>query len=299
MPVYDKPMIYYPLSTVMLAGIRDILLITTPEDLHLFKKVLKDGSQFGVNISYRAQLKPNGLAEAFILGADFIGDDPVCLILGDNIFYGDGFVSLLRNSIRMVENEGGGLVFGYWVKDPRQYGVLEFDSKKRVVGIEEKPAKPKSRYAMVGLYFFDNQVVEIAKKQAPSGRGELEITETSRVYMVRNKLHCEIMGRGYAWLDAGTHDSLLEAAEYVKTIEDRQGLKISCPEEIAYNSGWIDESEIRSQIALMKNSQYSQYLFGILEEGRKGRSRDRISINGSLQKDEVSREGGGLAIEVE
>ncbi len=265
MPVFDKPMIYYPLTSLMLAGIRDILLITTPWDLALFKKLLGDGKQFGINLSYAEQAEPNGLAEAFLIGEAFIGKDNVCLILGDNIFYGQNYVGLLRKSVKQIETKGGGCVFAYRVKNPERYGVVEFDDHKRAISIEEKPEQPKSHYAVVGLYFYDNNVIEITKKQTPSSRGELEITSVNQVYLKSGKLYVELMGRGYAWLDAGTHESLLDAAVFIKTIEDRQGLKIACPEEIAYNQGWISREQLEKLINPLKKNQYGHYLRQILQ----------------------------------
>ncbi len=263
LPVYDKPMIYYPLSTLMLAGIKDILIISTPEDTPVFERVLGDGTKYGMSFKYAVQEKPRGLADAFIVGADFIGNDRVCLILGDNIFYGNGLSELLRNA---VNNTEGATVFGYYVNDPERYGVVEFDEQKRAVSIEEKPLKPKSNYAVVGLYFYDNSVVEIAKNLKPSPRGEIEITDVNREYLGRNKLKVENMGRGFAWLDTGTHDSMHEASTFVKIIEDRKGLKISCIEEIAYLMGYIDEKQLRALAEPLMKSGYGQYLIDLLEK---------------------------------
>jgi len=263
LPVYDKPMIYYPLSTLMLAGIRDILIISTPEDTPVFERVLGNGSDYGMNFTYAVQNKPRGLADAFIVGADFIGKDRVCLILGDNIFYGNGLSELLRNA---VMHETGATVFGYYVNDPERYGVVEFDNESRVVSIEEKPEKPKSNYAVVGLYFYDNDVVDIAKNLKPSPRGEIEITDVNKEYLRRGKLKVQNMGRGYAWLDTGTHDSMHEASTFVKIIEDRKGLKISCIEEVAYQMGFIDEARLRKLAEPLMKSGYGRYLIDILEK---------------------------------
>ena len=263
LPVYDKPMIYYPLSTLMLAGIRDILIISTPEDTPVFERVLGDGSKYGMKFTYAVQDKPRGLADAFIVGADFIGKDRVCLVLGDNIFYGNGLSELLRNA---VKHEDGATVFGYYVNDPERYGVVEFDKDNRVVSIEEKPEKPKSNFAVVGLYFYDNEVVEIAKNLKPSPRGEIEITDVNKEYLRRGKLKVQNMGRGYAWLDTGTHDSMHEASTFVKIIEDRKGLKISCIEEIAYQMGFIDEKQLRKLAEPLMKSGYGKYLIDIIEK---------------------------------
>lgn len=263
LPVYDKPMIYYPLSTLMLAGIRDILIISTPEDTPVFERVLGDGSKFGMKFTYAVQESPRGLADAFIVGADFIGNDRVCLVLGDNIFYGNGLSELLRNA---VKHEDGATVFGYYVNDPERYGVVEFDKDCRVVSIEEKPEKPKSNFAVVGLYFYDNEVVEIAKNLKPSPRGEIEITDVNKEYLRRGKLKVQNMGRGYAWLDTGTHDSMHEASTFVKIIEDRKGLKISCIEEIAYQMGFIDETQLRKLAEPLMKSGYGKYLIDIIEK---------------------------------
>lgn len=261
LPVYDKPMIYYPLSTLMLSGIRDILIISSPEHLDLYKELLKDGSDLGIKISYKVQPKPEGLAQAFILGEDFIGKDSVCLILGDNIFYGVGFVSMLERSAAL---KTGATVFGYYVKDPERYGVAGFDENKKVTSIEEKPKNPKSNYAVTGLYFYDNRVVEIAKNVKPSDRGELEITTVNNEYLKSGELNLEIMGRGMAWLDTGTHDSLLEASNFIAIIEKRQGLKIACLEEIAFNKGWISKEKVESIAKQLKKNDYGAYLYNLI-----------------------------------
>lgn len=262
MPVYDKPMIYYPLSILMLAGIREILIISTPNDLPLFEKILKDGSQWGLQFSYIEQPRPEGLAQAFILGKDFIANEPVCLILGDNIFYGHGLTEVLARAATLKE---GGLVFGYQVKDPRQYGVIEFDNNGRAISIEEKPLIPKSKYAVPGIYFYDSQVVEIAAQLQPSARNELEITDLNIAYLNQGQLQVEILGRGYAWLDTGTHESLHQAGNFIQTLEERQGLKIACIEEIAYSQGYIDSSQLRQLAESMSKSSYGLYLMSTLE----------------------------------
>jgi len=260
LPIYDKPMIYYPLSTLMLAGIRDILIISTPEELPRFEKLLKDGSNLGISIKYAPQPAPRGLADAFIVGEEFIGDDKVCLILGDNIFYGHNLSSLLKEAASL---EDGAIVFGYYVKDPERYGVIEFDQDGNVISIEEKPKKPKSNYAVVGLYFYDSDVVEIAKKIKPSWRGELEITDVNNEYLKRGKLKVKLMGRGYAWLDTGTHESMMDASFYIKTIEDRQGMKIGCIEEVAYRMAYITKTRLREIRKRFDKCEYGRYLENI------------------------------------
>lgn len=261
MPVYDKPMIYYPLSVLMLAGIREILIISTPTDLPQFQRLLKTGSQWGLEFSYIEQPKPEGLAQAFILGKDFIGNEPVCLILGDNIFYGHGLTQVLARAATLQQ---GGLVFGYQVTEPQHYGVVEFDADGQAISIEEKPISPKSRYAIPGIYFYDRQVAEIASSLKPSARNELEITDVNLVYLNRGQLQVEVLGRGYAWLDTGTHESLHQAANFIQTLEQRQGLKIACIEEIAYNQGYIDSKELRHLAESMAKSSYGRYLMEIL-----------------------------------
>ena len=265
LPVYDKPMIYYPLTTLMLAGIRDILVITTPEDQASFIKLLGDGRDWGINLSYTIQPSPDGLAQAFILGRDFIGDDDVCLVLGDNIFFGYGFSGMLEEAVRTVEDRRKAVVFGYYVSDPERYGVVEFDSEGKVLSIVEKPKEPKSNYAVVGLYFYPNNVVDIAAKVKPSARGELEITSVNQSYLERGELSCSLMGRGFAWLDTGTHESFHEAGSFIETVEKRQGLKISCPEEIAWRNGWIGDGDIERLAAPLLKNQYGQYLLKLLE----------------------------------
>jgi glucose-1-phosphate thymidylyltransferase len=262
LPVYDKPMVYYPLSTLMLAGIRDVLLISTPKDLPRFEDLIGDGSQWGIDVSYAEQSEPKGIAQAFTIGADFIGDDPVCLILGDNLFYGRGLQEMLLNA---AGRETGGTVFAYYVRDPERYGVVDVDADGRARSIEEKPDDPASNYAVTGLYFYDNDVVDIAWNLEPSDRGELEITDVNRRYLERGDLHVQMMGRGMAWLDTGTHGSLLQAANFVETIEERQGLKISCPEEIAWRKGWIDAAAVRTIGRSMDNNDYGQYLLELIE----------------------------------
>jgi glucose-1-phosphate thymidylyltransferase len=261
MPLYDKPMIYYPLSTLMLAGIRDVLIITTPEDQPLFESLFKDGSQWGIKISYAEQPYPGGLAQAFIIGRSFVGKDGVCLILGDNVFYGDSLVRLMQKACKRKK---GATVFGYWVKDPENYGVAEFNSKGNVVKLAEKPKKPKSNYAITGLYFYDNQVLDIAAKLKPSSRGELEITDINKAYLKNESLALEKMGPGFAWLDTGSHDSLLAASNFIETIESRQGLKVSCPEEIAFKAGWITPMNLKKLAHPLKNNGYGRYLLGLL-----------------------------------
>ncbi|MDH3578180.1 MAG: glucose-1-phosphate thymidylyltransferase RfbA [Gammaproteobacteria bacterium] len=265
MPIYDKPMIYYPLSTLMMAGIRDVLLITTPEDQSAFAKLLGDGSQWGISITYAVQPEPGGLAQAFIIGADFIGRDSVALVLGDNIFYGHGLRQQLQ---KVAQRSAGATVFAYHVKDPERYGVVHFDKNGKVLGVEEKPAEPKSNYAVTGLYFYDSRVVDIAKNLKPSARGELEITDINRWYLADGSLRVELMGRGAAWLDTGTHESLLEAAQFVQIIEQRQGLKICCPEEIAYNNGFIDADQLRLLASRLGKNGYGEYLIEVLTDPR-------------------------------
>jgi len=263
MPLYDKPMIYYPLSTLMLADITEILVITTPHGQAGFKVLLGDGSQWGIKIQFAVQPKPEGLAQAFIIGRDFIGDDGCCLILGDNVFYGHGMGEMVQ---RAREQKTGATIFGYWVKDPEAYGVVEFDDKGQAINLEEKPAKARSNYAVTGLYFYDNQVVEITANMKPSPRGELEITDLNKVYLANKQLSVEIMGRGFAWLDTGSHDALLEATNFIETIEKRQGLKISCPEEIAFNKGFIDAGQLRKLAEPFKKNGYGLYLLGLLNQ---------------------------------
>ena len=266
LPVYDKPMIYYPLSTLMLAGIRDILVISTPHDLPRFEELLGDGSQWGVNIAYAEQPQPEGLAQAFVIGREFVGADNVSLVLGDNIFYGQGFGELLESAVSRKE---GATVFGYYVRDPERYGVVEFDGDGTVLSIEEKPKSPRSHYAVTGLYFYDNQILDIASSLEPSGRGELEITDANLAYLYRDQLRVEVMGRGMAWLDAGTHESLMQSANFIETLELRQGLKIGCPEEIAYGRGYIDAGELQRLAYPMSKNSYGQYLLDLLENPEK------------------------------
>ncbi len=263
MPIYDKPMIYYPLSTLMLAGIREVLIISTPRDLPVFKELLGDGKQIGMDIQYAVQEAPNGLAEAFIIGADFIGNDAVALVLGDNIFYGQSFSKVLLSAATRTESQPGATIFGYYVRDPREYGVVEFDENGVAISIEEKPAEPKSNYAVPGLYFYDNSVVEIAKTIKPSARGELEITAVNNEYLSRGNLHVETLGRGFAWLDTGNHDMLLQAAEFVSTFQKRQGMYISCIEEIAYKRGFIDKDQLLVLAKPLMKTAYGQYLVDI------------------------------------
>ena len=265
LPVYDKPMIYYPLSVLMLAGIQEILIISTPEDLPNFEKLLGDGSDIGLQLSYKEQPSPDGLAQAFIIGEDFIGNDDVCLVLGDNIFYGYGFSKTLQNAKKNV-SEGKSTVFGYYVNDPERYGVAEFDDDGSVTSIEEKPKEPKSNFAVVGLYFYTNDVVQIAKKIKPSARGELEITTVNQEYLKRNDLKVQLLGRGFAWLDTGTHDSLMEAGQFIETIEKRQGLKVACLEEIAYNMKYIDKVQLNKLAEPLKKNSYGQYLLKLVKE---------------------------------
>ncbi len=262
LPVYDKPMIYYPLSVLMLAGIREILVISTPEDLPGYRKLLGDGADFGIQLSYAEQASPDGLAQAFLIGETFIGDDNVCLVLGDNIFYGYGFSAMLREA---AQRDKGATVFGYHVNDPERFGVLAFDANGKVISLEEKPAKPKSNYAVTGLYFYDNRVVEIAKNVKPSERGELEITDVNRAYLETGELNVSVMGRGFAWLDTGTHDSLMEAGQFVQTIEHRQGLKVACLEEISYRNGWLSDEVLQRQATALAKTGYGQYLQRVLD----------------------------------
>lgn len=263
LPIYDKPMIYYPLSVLMLAGISEVLIISTPEDLPNFEKLLGTGEEIGIKLSYKVQPSPDGLAEAFILGEEFIGDDNVCLILGDNIFYGQHFSEQLRRASAQIT---GATVFGYYVNDPERFGVVEFDKNGKALSIEEKPAEPKSHYAVTGLYFYDNDVVEIAKNIKPSHRGELEITDVNNVYLQKDRLNVELLGRGFAWLDTGTHDSLLDASRFVQTIEHRQGLKVACLEEIAYANGWINDEQLLARAEFFKKTGYGQYLLKLHKE---------------------------------
>lgn len=263
LPIYDKPMVYYPLSVLMLAGIREVLVISTPEDIDDFKRLLGDGSQLGIELTYAVQPSPDGLAQAFILGEEFIGDSNVCLVLGDNIFYGQGFTPMLRQA---VSRQKGATVFGYQVKDPERFGVVEFDSEKRAVSIEEKPKHPKSNYAVTGLYFYDNDVIQIAKQVKPSDRGELEITTVNQMYLERGDLNVELLGRGFAWLDTGTHASLLEAAQFVETLEKRQGYKVACLEEIALNNGWLSKEKVLEIGQNMSKNDYGQYLISLIGE---------------------------------
>lgn len=266
LPIFDKPMIYYPISTLMLAGIRDILIISTPHDLSGFQRLLGDGSDYGVNFSYAEQPSPDGLAQAFIIGEEFIGDDSVCLVLGDNIFHGNGFGAMLKEAVRAAEEDSKATVFGYWVSDPERYGVAEFDIEGNCLSIEEKPKEPKSNYAVVGLYFYPNKVVEVAKNIKPSARGELEITTVNQRFLSDGELKVQTLGRGFAWLDTGTHDSLSEASTFIEVIEKRQGLKIACLEGIAYRKGWITEEKMRELAQPMIKNQYGQYLLRVIDE---------------------------------
>ncbi len=266
LPVYDKPMIYYPLATLMLAGIREMLVITTPHDAPLFRHLLDDGSQWGIDLHYAVQPHPGGLAQAFLIGEDFIDQSYSCLILGDNIFYGHGMTEILTSAGRRE----GATVFGYWVKDPERYGVAEFDPEGKVIGLEEKPARPKSHWAVTGIYFYDDKVCELARTLKPSARGELEITDLNRLYLERGQLRLEKLGRGIAWLDTGTHESLMQASQFIQTIEERQGLKICCPEEIAYAQGWIDTDQLARQAERFKNNGYGAYLRRVMEQGAVG-----------------------------
>ena len=270
LPIYDKPMVYYPISTLMLAGIRDILIISTPQDLPGFRRLLGDGSDYGVRFSYAEQPSPDGLAQAFLIGEDFIGDDSVCMVLGDNIFHGNGFVELLQQAVKDAGEPQKATVFGYWVSDPERYGVAEFDGRGNCLSIEEKPANPKSNYAVVGLYFYPNKVVRIAKGIKPSARGELEITSVNQAFLQDGELKVQVLGRGFAWLDTGTHDSLAEASIFVEVIEKRTGLKVACLEGIAYRNGWISAERLRAIAAPMKNNQYGQYLLRLAEETHNG-----------------------------
>ena len=271
LPIYDKPMVYYPISVLMLAGIRDILIISTPQDLPGFRRLLGDGSDYGVHFSYAEQPSPDGLAQAFIIGEEFVGDDSVCLVLGDNIFHGSGFTPILKEAVRAAEEDGKATVFGYWVDDPERYGVAEFDKEGNCLSIEEKPKAPKSNYAVVGLYFYPNKVVEVAKHIKPSARGELEITTVNQEFLAEKNLKVQTLGRGFAWLDTGTHDSLAEASIFVEVIEKRQGLKIACLEGIAYHRGWITEGRMRELAQPMLKNQYGQYLLKVIEDEKQNR----------------------------
>ena len=264
LPIYDKPMIYYPLSVLMLAGIQDILIITTPEDKESFERLLGDGTQFGIRLQYAIQPSPDGLAQAFIIGEAFIGNSNVCLVLGDNIFYGQGFTPMLKQAVARAK---GATVFGYQVKDPERFGVVEFDEQKRAISLEEKPTHPKSHFAVTGLYFYDNEVIQIAKQVKPSERGELEITTVNQMYLERGDLNVELLGRGFAWLDTGTHASLLEAAQFVETLEKRQGYKVACLEEIAFNQGWLSNEQVLQIGQSMSKNDYGQYLISLVEQG--------------------------------
>ena len=279
LPIYDKPMVYYPISVLMLAGIRDILIISTPYDLSGFKRLLGDGSDYGVRFEYAEQPSPDGLAQAFIIGEKFIGDDCACLVLGDNIFYGNEFISLLRRAVKEAEGNKKASVFGYWVSDPERYGVAEFDRQGNCLSIEEKPQKPKSNYAVVGLYFYPNKVVDVAKHIKPSARGELEITTVNQEFLKNGELKVQVLGRGFAWLDTGTHDSLADASNFVETIEKRQGLKIACLEGIAYRNGWITEEKMRELAKPMLKNQYGQYLLRVIDEMKEEITSDSFREN--------------------
>ncbi len=270
LPIYDKPMVYYPISVLMLAGIREILIISTPHDIDGFKRLLGDGSDYGVRFEYAVQPKPEGLAQAFTIGAEFIGEDSVCLVLGDNIFHGAGFAPMLREARRVAEQEQRATIFGYWVNNPQRYGVAEFDNAGRCISIEEKPQTPKSNYAVVGLYFYPNRVKQIAQEIKPSARGEYEITSVNQTFLEAGELSVQTLGRGFAWLDTGTHDSLSEASTYIEVLEKRQGLKVGCLEEIAYTQGWIDEAKLRGLAEPMKGNQYGEYLLSLI--GKKGQT---------------------------
>ena len=270
MPIYDKPMVYYPISVLMLAGIREILIISTPDDLPGFKRLLGDGSDYGVRFEYAQQPSPDGLAQAFTIGADFIGDDCACLVLGDNIFHGSGFTKMLKEAVDAAEQESKATVFGYWVSDPQRYGVAEFDKEGNCLSIEEKPKEPKSNYAIVGLYFYPNRVVDIAKNIQPSARGEYEITTVNQTFLEQGDLKVQTLGRGFAWLDTGTHDSLSEASTYIEVLEKRQGLKVACLEGIAFRQGWIDEDKMRKLAEPMLKNQYGQYLLKVIDDVRRG-----------------------------
>lgn len=265
LPIFDKPMVYYPISVLMLAGIRDILIISTPDDMPSFRRLLGDGSDYGLNLSYAVQPSPDGLAQAFIIGREFIGEDSVCMVLGDNIFHGNGFDTMLAEAVQRAEHDSVATVFGYWVSDPERYGVAEFDESGRCLSIEEKPASPKSNYAVTGLYFYPNKVVDVATSIRPSARGELEITSVNQYFLEEGNLRVETLGRGFAWLDTGTHDSLSEASTFIEVIEKRQGLKIACLEAIAYEQGWIDKDKLREAAAPMARNPYGQYLLGLAD----------------------------------
>lgn len=286
LPIYDKPMVYYPISTLMLAGIRDILIISTPYDLSGFKRLLGDGSDYGVNFEYAEQPSPDGLAQAFIIGERFIGNDSACLVLGDNVFYGSGFTGLLRKAVKDAEENNKATVFGYWVSDPERYGVAEFDKQGNCISIEEKPKVPKSNYVVVGLYFYPNKVVDVAKNIKPSARGELEITTVNQVFLKYGELKVQVFGRGFAWLDTGTHDSLAEASTFVEVIEKRQGLKVACLEGIAYRNGWIREKKMRELAEPMLKNQYGQYLLKVIDE-MKEESNSDFFRNKGLEKQEL------------